>query len=80
MCYPFVCFGRDPVQLRLQLAPLGFQFFRRRITRNPDRIAPAIETPAERVWDQEAIPAREEFFFEQLKANGTIGSPVARAS
>ena len=80
MAYFFIGQSRDPVQRRLQLAPLGFQFLRRRVTRHPDGVAPAIEAPAERVRDQEMIPAREEFFFEQLKANGTIGCPVALAS
>jgi hypothetical protein len=35
---------------------------------------------AEWIGDQKQIPAREDFFFEQLKANGTMGSPVALAS
>jgi hypothetical protein len=38
------------------------------------------QASAERIGKQEPIPAREEFFFEQLKASGTIGSPVALAS
>src|SRR6267143_2000216 len=50
------------------------------ISRNPDGGAPQIETSGPRVRDHEPIPAREEFFFEQLKASGTIGSPVALAS
>ena len=50
------------------------------IPRNPDGCAPQIEPSGPWIGDHEPIPAREEFFFEQPKASGTIGSPVAFAN
>ena len=76
----FISLSGDPVQLCLQVTSPGFHLRLGRITRHPDRFAPVEQTTAERVRDQEPIPAREEFFFEQLKVNGTMGSPVALAS
>ena len=60
--YHFIRVGGDAIQRHLQLAPLGVQFCSGRLTRHPDGVAPAIQAAAERVRDQEAIPARKEFF------------------
>ena len=68
------------IEDRLKLQAGRFERRVVRFTRNPER-AP-IEEQATGKWirDHVAIPAREEFFFEQAKANGTIGRPVAFAS
>ena len=71
---------RQPIQNRLKLLAGRLQCVCIGISRNPDGRAPQIETSGPWIRDQKPIPAREEFFFEQLKANGTIGSPVAFAS
>ena len=71
---------RQSIQDRLKLQACSFQRLFIRISRDPDGGAPQIEASRPWVWDHEPIPAREEFFFEELKASGTIGSPVAFAS
>jgi hypothetical protein len=71
---------RQSIQDRLKLQACLLQHLFIGISRDPDRGAPQVEASGPRVWDHESIPAREEFFFEQLNASGTIGSPVAFAS
>lgn len=80
MTHRFIGFRRDPVQRCFKLQPLCLQVLLRRITGYPDRIPPDEQSPTQRKWDHEAVPAREDFFFEQLKASGTMGSPVVLAS
>jgi len=71
---------RQSIQDRLKLQACRLQRLFIRISRNPDGGAPQIEAPRPWIRDHEPIPARKEFFFEQLKASGTIGSPVAFAN
>jgi hypothetical protein len=71
---------RQSIQDRLKLQTCGRQRLFIGVPRNPDGGAPQIETSGPWIRDHEPIPARKEFFFEQLKARGTIGSPVAFAS
>jgi hypothetical protein len=71
---------RQPIQDRFKLQAYCLHRLFISISWNPDRGAPQIETSGPWIRDHEPIPAREQFFFEQLKANGTIGSPVAFAS
>jgi hypothetical protein len=57
--------------------------FERRVvcfTQDPERVSIEEQATGKGIRDHVAIPAREEFFFEQAKANGTIGRPVAFAS
>ncbi|MEY4705732.1 MAG: hypothetical protein RL042_1937 [Nitrospirota bacterium] len=68
------------IQDRLKLQACRFQRLLIGIARNPDGGAPEIEAAGPWIRDHEPIPAREEFFFEQQKANGTIGRPVAFAN
>ena len=76
----FIRFRRDPVQGLLKLEPLGFQIRLHRVRRDPDRLPPQEQPSAKRIRDHEAVPARKDFFFEQLNVSGTIGRPVAFAS
>jgi hypothetical protein len=78
--YGFIRLIRQSIEDRLKLTACRLQGLFIGISRYPDRGTPQIETTGPWVRDHEPIPAREKFFFEQPKANGTIGSPVAFAS
>ena|SRR5438093_8805287 len=78
--YRFIGLGRDPVQGHLKLEPLGLQVLLRCIPGHPDRLPPDEQSSSQRIGDHEAVPARKDFFFEQLNVSGTIGSPVALAN
>ena len=70
----------QPIEDRLKLKAGRFE---RRVvcfTQNPERVSIEEQATGKGIRDHVAIPAREEFFFEQAKANGTIGRPVAFAS
>src|SRR5437868_5420451 len=71
---------RQSIQDRLKLQACLLQCLFIGVSRDPDGGAPQIEASGPWVRDHESIPAREEFFFEQLNASGTMGSPVAFAS
>ena len=71
---------RQSIQDLLKLQACLLQRLFIRLSRDPDGGAPQIEASGPWVRDHESVPAREEFFFEQLNASGTIGSPVAFAS
>ena len=57
---------------RLERGIIGF-------ARDPHRIPIEKKASGKRVRDHVAIPARKQFFFEQAKAMGTMGRPVALA-
>src|SRR5262249_22903907 len=71
---------RQSIQDRLKLQACRLQCLFIGVSWDPDGVSPQIETTGQWVRDHEPIPAREEFFFEQPNASGTIGSPVALAS
>src|SRR5438445_13658136 len=71
---------RQSIQDRLKLQACILQRLFIRISRNPDVDAPQIEASTPWVWDHEPIPAREEFFVEERKVGGTIGTPVVFSS
>jgi hypothetical protein len=70
---------RQSIKGGLELHACSFERRLIGFARNPDWTP--IQKYAFRKWERDhiAIPAREEFFFEQAKANGTIGRPVAFA-
>ena len=71
---------RQSIQDRFKLQACLLQCLFIGVSRDPDGGTPQIEASGPWVRDHESIPAREEFFFEQLNASGTIGSPVAFAN
>jgi hypothetical protein len=73
----FVC---KPIEDCLELQACRFERRVVRFTRNPERISIEEQAPGKGIGDHVPIPAREEFFFEQAKARGTIGRPVTLAS
>ena len=80
MTHRFIGFRRDPVQRCFKLEPFCLQVLLRRITGHPDRLPPDEQSPTQRKWEHEAVPARKDFFFEQLNVSDTIGRPVALAN
>jgi hypothetical protein len=71
---------RELIQNLLKLPACRFHCRFIGISQNPDGGTPQIEPSGPWVRDHEPVPARKEFFFEQLNASGTIGSPVAFAN
>lgn len=71
---------RKPVEDRLKLQACRFERRVIRFARNPDRVSVQEQPSGKWIRDHVAIPTRKEFFFEQAKANGTIGKPVALAN
>src|SRR6478752_3369898 len=65
----------DNLQLQASHLERGFIGF----ARDPERIPVEEESSGKWVRDHVAIPARKEFFFEQAKARGMMGRPVAFA-
>ena len=76
----YFCLIRQLIETCLQLHPKRFKHGVIRLARNPER--PPIDEQTSREWvrDHIAIPARKEFFFEQAKTMGTMGSPLALAN
>jgi hypothetical protein len=72
-------FVRKPIEDRLKLQASRLQRGVIGFTRDPDRTAVEEQAPGKWIWDHVAIPTREEFFFEQAKASGMMGRPVALA-
>jgi hypothetical protein len=70
---------RQPIEDRFKLQASRLERGFIGFARDPDRISIKKEASGKRIWDQVAIPARKEFFFEQAKASGTMGRPVAFA-
>jgi hypothetical protein len=79
MMHHVIRFRGQPIQRRFQLATFGFHLSRVGVPRHPNRTSPEKDTLSKWVWDQEAIPTGEEFFFEQLNVSGNIGRPVTFA-
>ena len=50
-----------------------------RVARDPDRFAPEKDAACERVRNEEPVPRRQDFFFDDPKVTGKIGRPVALA-
>ena len=74
------CLISQLIENRLELQANGFK---RRVvgsTRNLEWVPKEKNTFGEWIGDHIAIPAREEFFFEQANTIGTMGSPVALAN
>jgi len=71
---------RQTVEHGFKLLAQGFNRRAIRVTRDPDRVSIEKQPSGERIGDHVAIPTRKEFFFEQAKAKGTIGKPVAFAN
>jgi hypothetical protein len=75
----FFRFRRKSIQNGFKLQASRFERLVVRFARDPERISVEKHASRKRKRDHVAIPAREEFFFEQAKARGTIGRPVAFA-
>src|SRR5262245_60352014 len=75
-----VCLGGQMIQERFELQTFGLQLRRIPLRRHPQGWSPQEETACAGIGHHEAVPTRKEFFFEQLKASGMIGSLEARAS
>jgi hypothetical protein len=71
---------RQAIENRLKFQAGRFELPVIRLTRDPERISVEEQAPGERIRDHVPVPTRKEFFFEQAKAKGTIGRPVALAN
>ncbi len=80
MGHGLVGLGGQIIQERFELQAFGFQLRRIGFWRDPQGGPPQEEAARPGMRHHEAVPTREEFFFEQLNASGMIGSLDALAS